>query len=161
MCMHFDGCVFVFSSQPVHDFPRRLADSLLSAFKWCHLYVCKYAFILGEQFDRFQNSELANSKSRMTRLGEFPPIGRIVYFGKFEIYIRHPNFWTTSFRGKRYVLTLTKIGLGYVFEIFSQTHPVTLSKRFSQRDTTPLNSQSSEVGKDSRTKLRHRRRKVS
>jgi hypothetical protein len=65
--------------------------------------------------------------ARVTRLGEFPPIGQLLLWAFFENYIITPNVWATLFRGKRYALILTTNGLGYSLGDFfnnSSGHPV-------------------------------------
>jgi hypothetical protein len=63
--------------------------------------------------------------SRMARLGEFAPFGRLFTLGRFsKIYIRsNTNFSATVFHSKRYVL-IRQIRFG---RFFSQTHLVTQS----------------------------------
>jgi hypothetical protein len=69
----------------------------------------------------------------VTSVGEFSPNGRIfaqwaiVYFRHFnENHKSSPNFCATFSRSVDYALILSKIGLGYILGVFSQTHLVTL-----------------------------------
>jgi hypothetical protein len=57
--------------------------------------------------------------SRVTRLGEFSPIGRLFTLGSFvENYRRMLKFLATFFLSKRHVLILTKNALGYILGDF-------------------------------------------
>jgi hypothetical protein len=52
----------------------------------------------------------------------------VVYFGQFVVnYRRSANYKATFFYSTRYVLILTKHGLGYILGDFLQTHLVTLT----------------------------------
>jgi hypothetical protein len=62
---------------------------------------------------------------RVTRLGEFSPIGSLIVLDRFfENYRISRKFFTTIFQGKNYELILIK--LGFPLGDFSQTHHVTL-----------------------------------
>jgi hypothetical protein len=53
-------------------------------------------------------------------LGDFSPFGRLFIFGAlFEHF--------TFFQGKKYSLNSAKYDLGYILDVFSQTHLVTLT----------------------------------
>jgi hypothetical protein len=71
-------------------------------------------------------------ESRVTRLGEFSPIGWL--FGQFLkiIPMTSPHFWATFFHGKGHALILTKNGLGYILGDFLKTHSVTLLESRAQ-----------------------------
>jgi hypothetical protein len=62
--------------------------------------------------------------SRVTRLGEFLPIGHICQFG--ENYRSSANSWAAFFHNTSYVLILTKKWWGYILATFLQAHLVTL-----------------------------------
>jgi hypothetical protein len=72
--------------------------------------------------------DIINS-TRVTRLGEFCfARWAIIYIGQFfENYIISPHCWTTFFLRKRYVIIVTKNGLGHILGEFfrnSSGHPV-------------------------------------
>jgi hypothetical protein len=56
--------------------------------------------------------------ARVTRLGEFSPFGPLITLYSFFNYRSSPNFLTTIFHGKSYVLILIKNGLGFPFGRF-------------------------------------------
>jgi hypothetical protein len=65
--------------------------------------------------------------SRVTRLGEFLPNGRLISFGSFFNYRSGPNFRATFFYGKSCVFILAKNRLGYIlgdFFTYTSGHPV-------------------------------------
>jgi hypothetical protein len=61
-----------------------------------------------------------HDQNRVTRLGEFSPIGRVTNFwGTFcENYISCTTSWATFFNGESCVLIIKKIGLGYILGDF-------------------------------------------
>jgi hypothetical protein len=63
--------------------------------------------------------------SRMARLGEFAPFGRLFTLGRFsKIYIRsNTNFWATVFHSKRYVL-IRQYTVWSIFFTNASCHPV-------------------------------------
>jgi hypothetical protein len=86
-----------------------------------------------------------NTLARVTRLGEFSPIGRVFSLGSFLFYFteRAQTFWATISHGNSNVLISTKHTLGYIlgdffanssgtdvmsFRIFS---PKNLAKKFA------------------------------
>jgi hypothetical protein len=61
----------------------------------------------------------ANPTTRVTRLGEFSPIGRLFSLGSSSKNCRSSQiFWATIFCGKNYLLALTTTGLGYILGYF-------------------------------------------
>jgi hypothetical protein len=57
--------------------------------------------------------------ARVTRLGDFSPIGWLFSLGSFlENYCCSPKFLTSFFNGQSYVLILTNNGLGYILGDF-------------------------------------------
>jgi hypothetical protein len=56
-------------------------------------------------------------------LGGFFTLGSFLQI----MYRNNPHYFAPYFRGKRYVLILTKNGLGYILGDFLQTHLVTLA----------------------------------
>jgi hypothetical protein len=59
-----------------------------------------------------------DKRSRVTRLGEFSPIGRFYSLGSFLKITEVAQILGLFFQGKSYVLILTKDGLDYNFGNF-------------------------------------------
>jgi hypothetical protein len=60
----------------------------------------------------------SNAKHKVTRLGEFSPIGRLFTLGSFLNYKSRSNFRSTFFRRKKGRINFDKNGLGYIPVIF-------------------------------------------
>jgi hypothetical protein len=57
--------------------------------------------------------------TRVTRLGEFSPNGRLFTLGSIlENCLKSPHFCASFYPGMNYVIVLTKIGLGYILGDF-------------------------------------------
>jgi hypothetical protein len=83
------------------------------------------------QLDQIDATLSSNSIARrVTRLGEFWPIGRLLNLVSFcKNYRNGSNHWATCFHGKSCVLIFIRNGFGYILGDFSQTHLVTLLRR--------------------------------
>jgi hypothetical protein len=82
-------------------------------------------FLVWWQFAK--NDYLDRAPTRVTRLGEFSPFGRLFSFGQFfGNYWSSPNLWGTFFTGKLVYKFWQKNCLGYILGGFSQTHLATL-----------------------------------